>query len=59
MQTIIYNVNTVNSSNPASRETSADSIGSAKDSRGVTYEVTKDAWPTGNNTAGFYPTEQT
>ena len=53
MSKIIYKVNAVDSPTPASRQEPAN----AKDSRGTTYKVTKDLWPTGNNKGSFYPNE--
>ena len=58
MSKIIYKVNVVDSPVPATRENDPNSPGAAKNSRGTTYNVTKDTWPSGNNTGNFYPNEE-
>ena len=54
MSKIIYKVNTVNASSPATRETPANET----DSSGSKYTVTKSAWPGENNKGSFYPNKE-
>jgi len=57
MENILYTVETIPTYSTPSRQPSEESgdSGETKNTRGLTYKVSRDTWPSGNNKGNFYP----